>query len=194
MAKTPKTQKRIAISKLIVATLTMLAAMSLLGLAWGFTPVRELLPTVLPQAIKSYIPVILNTRTFEQELIDLINAERTKNGLIALTPQPLLFQVAEAHSMDMATNDYLAHAGLSGDHAGERLTKAGYAFSYWGEVIAGGSASPEIAFEGWMNSPPHKTVLLNPAYTEIGAGYVLKEGTVYWHYWCVVVAIPKGVK
>lgn len=172
----------------------LLAAMSLLGLAWGFTPVRELLPTVLPQAIKSYIPVIIVTRTFEQELVDLINDERTKNGLAALTPSPLLFQVAEAHSMDMAVNNFLAHAGLSGDHAGERLTKAGYTWLKWGEVIAGGSASPEIAFEGWMNSPPHKTVLLDPIYTEIGAGYVLKEGTVYWHYWCVVVAIPQGVK
>lgn len=125
---------------------------------------------------------------FETELFNLINVKRQELELPQLITNTLLMQVAQAHSSDMAENNYLAHANLSGLHSGERITSSGYKFIEWGEVIAGGSTNPQIAIEGWFNSPEHKAVIVDPIYTEIGIGYVYNEKSKYGHYWTVVLA------
>lgn len=128
---------------------------------------------------------------FEQSLLILINDQRLELDLPALITTTVLMQVAEAHSQDMAANNYLAHANLAGLHGGGRLTEAGYDFSWWGEAIAGGSTTPAGALDGWLNSPPHKAVLLSERYSEIGLGFAFDEGTKYGYYWTVVVARPE---
>lgn len=53
---------------------------------------------------------------------------------------------------------------------------------YSAEVIAAntsGTLSAQGALTLWMNSPPHRQIILNPAYTRIGIGYT--NG-----YWCAV--------
>lgn len=143
-----------------------------------------------PPAYTTNLPII--TRTVPAfELLGLINAERVSQGLASLSADTTLTQVAEAHSLDMATRNYLDHVNPEGDRAGDRLDKAGYQWSSVGEVIAGGYASPQSALTGWLNSPSHRAVLLNPVFVEIGAGYAFRAGTHYKNYWCVVVAIPK---
>lgn len=124
---------------------------------------------------------------YETELYNLINVKREE----ALITNTLLMQVAEAHAQDMADNNYLAHGNLTDDHAGARLTRAGYSYLYWGEIIAGGTASPVITLEGWLNSPNHKTVLLDPLFTEVGIGYAYKIDTKYHNYWTVILTVPR---
>lgn len=126
----------------------------------------------------------------EQSLLILINSKRLDFELPALITSTVLMQVAEAHSQDMAANNYLAHANLAGLHGGGRLTEAGYEFSYWGETIAGGSTTPAVALDGWLGSPPHKAVLLSARYQEIGLGFAFDSETKYGYYWVVVVARP----
>ncbi|MBF0442500.1 MAG: CAP domain-containing protein [Oligoflexales bacterium] len=43
----------------------------------------------------------------------------------------------------------------------------------WGEILYKGSGSystPQMAVDGWMGSPGHKKVIVNPVYTELGTG------------------------
>lgn len=126
----------------------------------------------------------------EQSLLILINDKRLDLELPALITTTVLMQVAEAHSQDMAANNYLAHASLTGLHGDDRLTEAGYDFSYWGEAIAGGSTTPAVALDGWLNSPPHKAVLLDGRYQEIGLGFAYGGETEYGYYWVVMVTRP----
>lgn len=135
---------------------------------------------------------VVDQADFEAELVNVINAKRQELGLSTLVTSALLMQVAEAHSQDMATRRYLEHASPEGVHAGERIRLAGYKWYYWGEVIAGGSASPQAVFDDWMGSPLHKAVLLDGVYEEIGVGFVYDDTTKYHNYWTVNLAIPKG--
>lgn len=128
--------------------------------------------------------------SFEQSLLILINSKRLDLELPALITATVLMQVAEAHSQDMAANNYLAHGNLAGLHGDDRLTEAGYEFSWWGEAIAGGSTTPAVALDGWLGSPPHKAVLLDGRYSEIGLGFAYGDETKYRYYWVVVVARP----
>jgi uncharacterized protein YkwD len=44
--------------------------------------------------------------------------------------------------------------------------------------------SPEEAMAGWLDSPGHCANLMDPSFTEMGAGYAVnpnsKAGTAYW--------------
>ena len=71
---------------------------------------------------------------------------------------------------------------------GDRLDSIGYNRVAAAETIGAGYTTPEAMFEGWMDSASHRAVLLDPAYVEIGIGYV--AGGRYGHYWTAVVAIP----
>ncbi len=146
----------------------------------------------LYKAHQPYVKVeVINQADFEPILLRLINDKRYELGQTELVTNTLLMQAAEAHSQDMADNNYLEHKDHKGGRAGERLTKVGYRWKYWGEVIAGGTASPRETFEGWMKSPRHKAVLLDEVYEEIGLGFVYDDTTKYHNFWTVVLTIPK---
>jgi uncharacterized protein YkwD len=50
--------------------------------------------------------------------------------------------------------------------------------SYGGEIIASGATTAVAVVDLWMNSPPHREILLSSRYTIVGAGYVNGYWTV----------------
>lgn len=141
--------------------------------------------------VKVYLPIVLKSSaspSFEDQLISLINAERSSRSLGTLSQSGILMQVAEAHSQDMVDRNFFSHVNPDGLGPGERLTNAGYNWSTWGETIGAGYSTPQAMFDGWMNSSDHRAILLSEAYTEIGIGYV--AGGTYGHYWTAVFAKP----
>jgi uncharacterized protein YkwD len=137
-------------------------------------------------SITVYLPVIIRSATFEEQLLNLINAERSSRSLATLSADNLLMQVAEAHSQDMVNRNFFSHINPDGLDPGDRLDQAGYQASTWGETIGAGYTTPTAMFNGWMNSADHRTILLSPTFTEIGLGYV--AGGAYGHYWTAVFA------
>ncbi|MFK0227427.1 sigma-70 family RNA polymerase sigma factor [Streptomyces sp. NPDC090303] len=115
----------------------------------------------------------------QQEVIDLVNTERSKAGCGPLTEHPLLTKAAQGHSDDMAARDFFDHTNPDGDGPGERVTAAGYAWSTYGENIAKGQATPAQVMDSWMNSPGHRANILNCAFKEIGIG-LHSSGGPYW--------------
>lgn len=139
-------------------------------------------------AVTIYLPIVNRISSPEQQLVDLINSERQRQGLTALTSNPILMQVAKAHSQDMVDRNFLGHTNPDGLGPGDRLSNAGYKWQACGETLGGGYATPQAMFIGWMNSSGHRAILLSASYTEIGIGYA--NGGDFGHYWTADFARP----
>jgi uncharacterized protein YkwD len=84
-----------------------------------------------------------------------------------------LAKAAYLHSKDMVRNTFLNHTGSDGSSAGQRISRQGYPWRTYGENIAAGSPTVSSVIHGWLASEMHCRNLMNPAFTEIGAGYAI---------------------
>ncbi|MBN1221578.1 MAG: hypothetical protein JXM69_21835 [Anaerolineae bacterium] len=139
-------------------------------------------------ALTIYLPLIHRSPTPEEQLIALINAERSRNGRSPLSINPLLMQAAEAHSQDMVNRNFFDHINPDGQDPGDRLDNVGYNYAWAGETIGAGYTTPQAMFNAWMNSSGHRDILMEKEFTEIGIGYV--TGGYYGHYWTADLARP----
>lgn len=110
-----------------------------------------------------------NDEEAEEEMLDLVNKERTKNGLLPLIADPLIRNVARAHSMDMLQQGYFAHEDLMGLTPADRLALSHVTFRVAGENLAL-APSIDLAHIGLMNSPKHRENILDPEFGRVGIG------------------------
>ena len=104
----------------------------------------------------------------------------------------LLTQAADAHSQDMAAQNYFDHTSRDGRTFSQRIDATGYAWSTAGENIAAGYASVDAVMDGWTQSPGHCANLMNPNFSEIGVACVPgTSGTTYNHDWTMDLARPR---
>src|SRR6266550_8892725 len=121
----------------------------------------------------------------EQDLVARVNAFRSARSLPTLVVSDTLTSAAKWMSGDMGTRNYFAHTSLDGRSPTQRMADAGYpAFSTWtGEDLAAGYTSTGDVLNGWINSPAHYAVLVNPHYRAIGVGRGYATGSAYGWYW-----------
>ena len=121
----------------------------------------------------------------EQDLVARINAFRAARGLPTLAVSDPLTSAAKWMSGDMSARNYFAHTSLDGRSPTQRMADAGYpAFGTWtGEDLAAGYTSTTDVLNGWINSPAHHAVLVNPQYHAIGVGRGYASGSTYGWYW-----------
>ncbi|MEU2432332.1 CAP domain-containing protein [Streptomyces sp. NPDC007861] len=111
-------------------------------------------------------------------IVELVNSERSKAGCSPVTLNATLSKAAQAHSEDMASHKNMSHTGSDGSAPGDRITRAGYSWSTYGENVAYGYDTPESVMAGWMDSPGHRENILNCEFKEIGVG--LAQPNNYW--------------
>ncbi|MFI6038543.1 CAP domain-containing protein [Streptomyces sp. NPDC051315] len=116
--------------------------------------------------------------TAAARIVALVNGERGKAGCSPVTLNAQLTKAAQAHSADMASHRNMSHTGSDGSNPGERITRAGYTWSSYGENVAYGYSTPEQVMAGWMASPGHKRNILNCGFKNIGVG--LAQPGNYW--------------
>ena len=125
--------------------------------------------------------------TIDQEVLNLINQERSNAGLNPLLLQSQLDSAANNHSEEMALRDFFGHSRPGGPSWQDRITDAGYQGSRLAENIFAGLATPADVVQQWMNSRPHRENILDPNLEHIGIGYYHlpnDTGSVnYNHYW-----------
>jgi uncharacterized protein YkwD len=138
---------------------------------------------------RGYLPVVIGGASPEEELLAAINAERARHGLGPLVARPILMQVAEAHSQDMAARDYFGHTSPEGVAPCQRMTAAGYQWWACGENIGAGYPSAQLVLMAWLNSSGHRANILSTAFTDIGVGYV--PNGYYGHYWTTDFGAPR---
>ena len=103
------------------------------------------------------------------QLFELINEERARAGLAALTFDPELSEAARKHSEDMRTNDFVSHVSPTSGDPAERLLKAGIVTDLAAENVGRGYGLDEI-HRGLMDSPGHRAAILHPGVTHVGIG------------------------
>ena len=116
---------------------------------------------------------------FANEVVRLVNEERAKAGLPALTVDRGAASAAQVRAKEIERS--FSHTRPDGSSFNSALTEAGVNFRGAGENIAYGQNSPEKVMEGWMNSSGHRSNILNSSYTSIGVGhYQNASGVNYW--------------
>ncbi|MET1179164.1 CAP domain-containing protein [Peribacillus simplex] len=121
------------------------------------------------------------SQSVEQQVLSLVNEERSKRDLPSLKMDTAISQVAILKSEDMRDSNYFNHTSPSYGSPFEMMKSFGISYKYAGENIAAGQPSADSVMKSWMNSPGHKANILNKNYTHIGIGHV--TGGKYTHYW-----------
>lgn len=115
------------------------------------------------------------------EVIRLVNVERSKNGLSPLKANAELSKVATAKAQDMIDNSYFSHTSPTYGSPFDMMKKFGINYTAAGENIAYGQKDAAEVMNSWMNSLGHRANILNSNFTEIGVGVAKdKNGTPYW--------------
>ncbi len=117
-----------------------------------------------------------DTASYEEEVLRLVNIERSKQGLAPLKTDAKLSEAAQVRATEIVT--LFEHKRPDG--TSPYTTLDGISYAYAGENIASGYPTPAAVVEGWMNSPGHKANILNKNYTHLGTGSVKDNGTMYW--------------
>ena len=124
-----------------------------------------------------------NTSTMssdEKEVFDLINKQRTNNGLTALKMDSEVLNVARIKAKDMVDNNYFSHNSPTYGSPFDMLNSFKVSYKTAGENIAGNSSN-SAAVTAWMNSSGHKANILNSSFNYTGIGVIKsnKYGKVY---------------
>ena len=116
----------------------------------------------------------------EKEVFDLINKQRTQNGLSALKLDTETLRVARIKAQDMVDNNYFSHNSPTYGTPFQMLNSFKISYKTAGENIAGNSSN-SAAVTAWMNSSGHKANILNSSFNYTGIGVVKssKYGKVY---------------
>ena len=128
------------------------------------------------------------------EFLALVNQARSVSRICGNAPYgpapPVswsdnLAMAAYLHSEDMALNNFFSHTGADGSTPGQRISRQGYPWRTYGENIAVGYPTVSSVIQGWLGSEGHCRNLMNPAFTEIGAGYAIGPfgGNPAARYW-----------
>ena len=116
-----------------------------------------------------------------EEVLRLVNIERTKEGLNPLVLDADLCAVAQLHSDDMIKREYFSHIDPDGKTPFDRMDDYGIFYRAAGENIAWGQRSPKEVVGDWMSSPGHRANILNPSYNKMGIAHATAEGrAIYW--------------
>ncbi len=121
-----------------------------------------------------------NMNSDEKEVFDLINKQRTNNGLAALKNDSEVQRVARIKAQDMVNNNYFSHTSPTYGSPFDMLKSFKISYKTAGENIAGNSSNSS-AVTTWMNSSGHKANILNSNFNYTGIGVVSspKYGKMY---------------
>jgi uncharacterized YkwD family protein/spore coat assembly protein SafA len=110
--------------------------------------------------------------SYESEVIQLVNAERAKQGIVPLKSDWELSRVARYKSQDMKDKSYFSHTSPTYGSPFQMMKDFGISYKSAAENIAKGYKTPSAVVNGWMNSSGHRANILNERFTHIGVGYV----------------------
>ena len=111
-----------------------------------------------------------------EQVIELTNQRRMERGLSPLQLNNVLNEVAQRKAGDMFAFNYWAHTSPSGRDPWSFFQEVDYRYLYAGENLARDFMNSSSVVDAWMNSPSHRTNILNSHYQEIGLAVV--DGTL----------------
>ena len=123
--------------------------------------------------------VDLTQMSYAEQILQLVNIERAKVGLHALTLDEKLSGAAQVRAGEIRTS--FSHTRPDGRSFSSVLTDRGIRYMSAGENIAWGQRSAQEVMDGWMNSEGHRANILNAGFTKLGVGHTTDAaGRQYW--------------
>jgi uncharacterized protein YkwD len=131
-------------------------------------------------AITVFAPTATATSasTAESSIIGWINAARSSRGLVPLRYDGDLAAISGVRASRMASANVMSHT--VGGNLGSQLTAYGVHWYRYGENIAWSNAtwpssSARAIFLAWMNSAPHRALILSDRFNYIGVGLAYRS-------------------
>lgn len=138
-------------------------------------------PALIYPGQKLTIPGNDDVKSLENEVIRLVNIERSKRGLQTLSTNWQLSRVARYKSQDMIDKGYFSHTSPTYGSPFKMMESFGIRYSAAGENIAMGQRTPQEVMNAWMNSPGHRNNILSTSFYQIGVGLAKdRNGRMYW--------------
>ncbi|MEW9667897.1 CAP domain-containing protein [Ammoniphilus sp. 3BR4] len=136
-----------------------------IGTAWAGKKLKR------SQAYRRYASGRGSVRNIADDVVDLVNKERTSRGIPALISDGRLGRIAALKSIDMRDLNYFGHNSPTFGSPEQMLRCFGITFRTHGENIAWGYETPQSVVAAWMKSKPHRNNILNPKFTRTGVGW-----------------------
>lgn len=204
MRKAPKFKRNIAAA--VIAAVAIVVPLTI-DAATPQTGVAEMARVNEPAARVGIVTQVVETTTTTtttlppappssseaEQILALVNHERTSRGLQPLQLEARLNAAAQKHTTEQAALGDIYHVSSNGTGPGDRIKATGYTFSSWGENVAAGQISPEAVMAAWMGSPGHCRNILNPGFTELGVGF-LETSNSYRTWWTQKFARARGAE
>jgi uncharacterized protein YkwD len=163
-----------------IAEYFMIKALIIASLYWSAAGAPPSIPVATPAG--SHPIAVQSAPIMEQQFIEKINAERTRRGLGALTTDPILMRAATDHSREMCALNYLDHhsptPGMTTPMKRYLKTLTDMGADAPGALTVGENIeycrvpnnqyTADFGHKVFMNSPEHRTNLLQPIYTKVG--------------------------
>ena len=116
----------------------------------------------------------------------LIDRARVRRGLSRLRYRRGLRLSAKAHARDMVHRAYFSHSTPDRSSLTTRIARTGYLSSARGWAVGENlgwlrePSRPALSMlRGWMRSPPHRHLILNPVYSDVGLWVVRGAPSAY---------------
>lgn len=120
------------------------------------------------------------TDSYAQQVLDLVNVERAKEGLGALALDETLCAAADLRAEE--TGQVFSHTRPDGTKCFTVLEQFGIQCNTAGENIAAGYPTAAAVVDGWMNSEGHRANILSPSFHKLGVGFAEVDDQ-YGYYW-----------
>jgi uncharacterized protein YkwD len=127
----------------------------------------------------SAAPSRANVAAIDAATLCLMNQVRSAAGLRPLRLNRALSGIASGQASDMVRGDYFGDQSITGQSPLTRIMTSGYEAHTasvhlltaqnigWG---TGPNATPAGIVNAWMESPPHRRIILTAAYRDVGVG------------------------
>jgi uncharacterized protein YkwD len=129
-----------------------------------------------PTAAASAARGVASAPALEESVLDGLNGVRARAGLAPLRPARGLEEAAGAHGRAMVEGGFFAHDSASGEPSWLRISRFYPPSPSWrvGEnlVWRRGGISAAQAVSAWLDSPPHRVIMLSAVWRQVGVAAI----------------------
>ena len=103
-----------------------------------------------------------------------LNAVRATRGLLPLTLEPRLCDLAREHALDMVAHRFFGHASSDGSTPFERMDRVGYEYRVAGENLVL-DVDEAAAHQMLWRSNSHRENMLEPKFARVGIAAIATD-------------------
>ncbi|MGB2984675.1 MAG: CAP domain-containing protein [Phycisphaerae bacterium] len=143
----------------------------------------------LPEAARCITPE--EADRMADQALQLVNLERAERDLQPVVVHPSLTDIAKDYACRMVEEEFFGHRDpITGHGPAERAVAGKYTFYAIGENLAAGQETAAEVMKVWMESPPHRAIILDPGWKEVGIA--VRAGGEHSVYWVQEFGDPAG--